>query len=139
MATYEQMLESLPELEGHWEGAHEAEWEDELTQEYEDELTPEFEDEYEGEEFLGTPARGSGGLFRDGEREDERSNEYEDEFSHEFSQEAGYEIAHEGEAEAEAFFGKLAQVAQRAVTPTALQELARNAARNAMRAGLSGA
>jgi hypothetical protein len=124
MATYGQTQSEQGTCRG---GAYEMEWEDEYTHEYEDEFESEFENEFEAEDewgnTLGGVARGIGGLF----------GESEDEYVHEFS----HEIAHEGEAEDEAFFGRLAEIASSGVPSRALQSLARRAVAGAMKSGTS--
>jgi hypothetical protein len=82
----------------------------------------ELEGEYEGEEFLGTIARGIGSLLGE--------SEYESEFESESELEAEYEL--EGEAEAEAFFGTLARLARGALRSPALRRVAQTAARAAL-------
>src|SRR5690349_5008575 len=98
------------ELEALPEYEYEEEWESELEGEYEQE----YEEEWEGES--------------ESELEGEYEQEYEEEWEGEFEAES--------EAEAEAFFGRLASLAQRAVRSPALRRVGLAAARSAL-GGLS--
>jgi hypothetical protein len=80
----------------------------EFEDEFEFESDGEWEDEYEGEEFLGTIARGIGGLLGAGEYEGEWEGEFEDEY--EFESDGEWE----DEYESEEFFRRIGRFVRRA-------------------------